>query len=40
MTTRRHHPGAHLLELQVNGVRYAPTEFFVRTDTVEAGAVI
>ena len=31
MTTRRHHPGAHLLELQVNGVRYAPTEFLVRT---------
>ncbi|MDI3213183.1 DNA alkylation repair protein [Arthrobacter sp. AL12] len=35
MTTRRHYPGAHLLELQVNGVRYAPTEFLVRTDTVE-----
>jgi len=34
MTTRRHHPGAHVLELQVNGVRYAPTEFLVRTDTV------
>jgi 3-methyladenine DNA glycosylase AlkC len=30
MTTRRHHPGAHLLELQVNGVRYAPTEFLLR----------
>ncbi len=35
MTTRRHHPGAHVLELQVNGVRYAPTEFLVRTDTDE-----
>jgi len=35
MTTRRHHPGAHLLELQVNGVRYAPTEFLVRTGTGE-----
>ncbi|AOT02450.1 DNA alkylation repair protein [Arthrobacter sp. U41] len=34
MTTRRHHPGAHVLELQVNGVRYVPTEFLVRTDTV------
>jgi 3-methyladenine DNA glycosylase AlkC len=36
MTTRRHHPGAHVLELQVNGVRYAPTEFLVRTDADEA----
>ena len=35
MTTRRHHPGAHLLELQVNGVRYAPTEFLVRTGAGE-----
>ena len=33
MTTRRHHPGAHVLELQVNGVRYAPTEFLVQTET-------
>lgn len=31
MTTRRHHPGTHVLELQVNGVRYAPTDFTVRT---------
>jgi 3-methyladenine DNA glycosylase AlkC len=36
MTTRRHHPGAHVLELQVNGVRYAPTEFLVRTDADDA----
>lgn len=36
MTTRRHHSGAHVLELQVNGVRYAPTEFLVRTESGEA----
>ncbi|WLQ07369.1 DNA alkylation repair protein [Arthrobacter oryzae] len=29
MTTRVHHPGSHALELQINGVRYAPTEFVV-----------
>jgi hypothetical protein len=31
MTTRVHHPGAHALELQINGVRYAHTEFVVET---------
>ncbi|MFF1381956.1 DNA alkylation repair protein [Arthrobacter sp. NPDC058288] len=29
MTTRVHHPGSHALELQINGVRYAPTPFLV-----------
>ncbi|MCB5273546.1 hypothetical protein BJG92_01068 [Arthrobacter sp. SO5] len=29
MTTRVHHAGPHMIELQVNGVRYAPTEFLV-----------
>lgn len=29
MTTRVHHPGTHALELQINGIRYAPTEFLV-----------
>jgi len=29
MTTRVHHPGRHALELQINGVRYAHTEFVV-----------
>ncbi|WP_251040018.1 DNA alkylation repair protein [Arthrobacter sp. ISL-72] len=29
MTTRVHHPGSHALELQINGVRYAHTEFVV-----------
>ena len=33
MTTRVHYPGAHILELQVNGVRYAPTGFVVHTST-------
>jgi 3-methyladenine DNA glycosylase AlkC len=27
MTTRVHYPGAHALELQINGVRYARTDF-------------
>jgi 3-methyladenine DNA glycosylase AlkC len=27
ITTRRYHPGAHAVELQVNGVRSAPAEF-------------
>ncbi|MCB5293107.1 DNA alkylation repair protein [Arthrobacter sp. SO3] len=36
MTTRVHHPGAHVLEPQVNGVRYAPAEFLVRTDAAAA----
>jgi 3-methyladenine DNA glycosylase AlkC len=31
MTTRVHHPGAHALELQINGIRYAHTEFVVET---------
>lgn len=31
MTTRVHHPGTHALELQINGVRYAHTEFVVET---------
>jgi 3-methyladenine DNA glycosylase AlkC len=31
MTTRVHHPGAHALELQINGVRYAYAEFLVET---------
>ncbi|WP_426997020.1 DNA alkylation repair protein [Pseudarthrobacter sp. N5] len=30
MTTRVHHAGLHALELQVNGVRHARTEFLVR----------
>jgi 3-methyladenine DNA glycosylase AlkC len=30
MTTRVHHPGTHALELQINGVRYAHTEFVVK----------
>ena len=30
MTTRVHYSGPHVLELQVNGVRYAPTGFMVR----------
>jgi 3-methyladenine DNA glycosylase AlkC len=29
MTTRVHHPGSHALELQINGVRYAHTQFLV-----------
>ncbi|MDN4644558.1 DNA alkylation repair protein [Arthrobacter sp. PsM3] len=36
MTTRVHHAGAHVLEPQVNGVRFAPAEFLVRTDAAEA----
>jgi hypothetical protein len=31
MTTRVHHPGAHALELQINGIRYSHTEFVVET---------
>lgn len=31
MTTRVHYSGPHVLELQVNGVRYAPTGFLVHT---------
>jgi hypothetical protein len=31
MTTRVHHAGNHGLELQINGVRYAHTEFVVET---------
>ena len=31
MTTRVHYAGPHVIELQVNGVRYAPTEFLVHT---------
>lgn len=31
MTTRVHYAGRHVIELQVNGVRYAPTEFLVHT---------
>jgi 3-methyladenine DNA glycosylase AlkC len=31
MTTRVHHAGQHALELQINGVRYAHTEFLVQT---------
>lgn len=30
MTTRVHHPGAHALEVQVNGQRYGRAEFVVR----------
>lgn len=30
MTTRVHHAGTHALELQINGVRYAHTEFVVQ----------
>lgn len=33
MTTRVHYSGPHVLELQVNGVRYAATEFQVHTGT-------
>ena len=29
MTTRLHHPGLHSLELQINGVRHARTDFLV-----------
>jgi 3-methyladenine DNA glycosylase AlkC len=29
MTTRVHHPGSHALELQINGIRYAHTQFLV-----------
>lgn len=31
MTTRVHHPGMHALELQINGIRHARTEFTVET---------
>ncbi|WP_104175003.1 DNA alkylation repair protein [Arthrobacter sp. Y81] len=31
MTTRVHHAGSHGLELQINGVRYAHTQFLVET---------
>jgi hypothetical protein len=29
LTTRVHHPGLHSLELQINGVRHARTDFLV-----------
>jgi len=35
MTTRVHHPGMHVLELQINGVRHGRAEFQVDTSPIE-----
>jgi hypothetical protein len=32
MTTRVHYPGAHFLELQINGVRHGRADFDVLVD--------